>query len=115
MVNFDIPVSKVVCGSMFSGLLTSTGQVFTWGDNQHGQLGIKNQHVVWVQSPTEVRYEKEKPFVRDLACGFNHAIALSDRDEVYVWGKAMAVCPNVQLTYEFLTGPLKRLLHEPLN
>jgi alpha-tubulin suppressor-like RCC1 family protein len=42
MVNFDIPVSKVVCGSMFSGLLTSTGQVFTWGDNQHGQLGIKN-------------------------------------------------------------------------
>jgi alpha-tubulin suppressor-like RCC1 family protein len=80
---------------MFSGLLTSTGQVFTWGDNQHGQLGIKNQHVVWVQSPTEVRYEKEKPFVRDLACGFNHAIALSEKDEVYVWGKAMAVCPNV--------------------
>ena len=43
MVDFKLPVCKVMCGSVFSGLLTNCGQVYTWGDNQFGQLGVKNQ------------------------------------------------------------------------
>jgi len=32
-LDFNIPVVKVMCGSMFSGLLTADGQVYTWGEN----------------------------------------------------------------------------------
>ena len=40
MIDFDIPVAKVACGDMFSGLLTCAGTVFTWGYNNYGQLGL---------------------------------------------------------------------------
>lgn len=32
-INFSIPVIKVCCGDTYSALLTSEGQVFTWGSN----------------------------------------------------------------------------------
>jgi alpha-tubulin suppressor-like RCC1 family protein len=33
MIEFAHPVTKVMCGSLFAGLLTCDGRVFTWGDN----------------------------------------------------------------------------------
>ena len=41
MIDFNIPVAKIACGDMFAGLLTCEGQVFTWGYNNYGQLGLK--------------------------------------------------------------------------
>jgi len=35
-IDFPTPVSQVFCGDQFSGLLTVTGKVFTWGSNSHG-------------------------------------------------------------------------------
>ena len=45
-VDFFIPIVKVTCGDVFAGLLTSEGQVFTWGHNQYGQLGIDKENVL---------------------------------------------------------------------
>ena len=50
-VDFDIPVVKVICGDLFSGILTAEGSVFTWGYNTYGQLGIKNKDAMFVQRP----------------------------------------------------------------
>lgn len=36
MIDFNIPVVKVACGDLFSGLLTAEGTVFTWGCNNYG-------------------------------------------------------------------------------
>ena len=41
MIDFDIPIVKVVCGDFFAGILTAEGTVFTWGYNRYGQLGLK--------------------------------------------------------------------------
>lgn len=46
-VPFDFPVTKVVCGFNFAGLLTATGKVFTWGSNAHGELGLDNEKLVY--------------------------------------------------------------------
>ena len=35
-VEFNIQVSKVMCGDMFFGLLTADGCVFTQGHNKYG-------------------------------------------------------------------------------
>ena len=32
-IDFRIPASKVICGDLFAGVLTTMGDVFTWGWN----------------------------------------------------------------------------------
>jgi alpha-tubulin suppressor-like RCC1 family protein len=41
-LDFDIPVVKVVCGDLFGGILTAEGQIFTWGYNRYGELGLSD-------------------------------------------------------------------------
>ena len=38
---------KVACGSDSSCLLTSDGQVYTWGSNLNGELGIDNYKIAY--------------------------------------------------------------------
>lgn len=35
-------IAEVRCGSAHSMLLTATGQVYVWGSNSHGQLGMSH-------------------------------------------------------------------------
>lgn len=35
-------IAEVCCGSAHSLLLTSTGQVYVWGSNSRGQLGMSH-------------------------------------------------------------------------
>lgn len=35
-IEFTLPVIKVMCGDLFSGLLTAEGHVYTWGHNRSG-------------------------------------------------------------------------------
>ena len=39
-IEFPLPVVKITCGDGFSSLLTSSGNVHTWGSNRFNQLGI---------------------------------------------------------------------------
>lgn len=34
----------------------------------------------------------------DIACGFNHCIALTDTQQVYVWGKRMGLYPQFEFS-----------------
>ena len=56
MVDFDIPVVKVACGNMFAGMLTAEGTVFTWGLNEYGQLGLKQEKTMYVQRPNKINF-----------------------------------------------------------
>jgi alpha-tubulin suppressor-like RCC1 family protein len=49
-------VSKVVCGDLFAGLLTCSGEVFTWGWNIFGQLGQK-ENIGVALNPTKVNFD----------------------------------------------------------
>ena len=44
---FDFPVIKVACGFNFASLLTAVGDVFTWGSNANGELGIDDEKLVY--------------------------------------------------------------------
>ena len=107
-LDFDIPVSKVMCGDLFAGILTAEGQVFTWGYNTFGQLGIKNDKTMFVREPQRINFvDRDKAegtpvFIKDLACGFNHCVALSDKSKVFQWGRRSGLYPNVTLHYHWL-------------
>jgi len=45
-INFRIPVVKIATGDMVAAILTAEGQVFTWGQNNCGALGIDEELVI---------------------------------------------------------------------
>lgn len=76
-LDFNIPVAKIICGDTFAGLLTATGEVYTWGWNLHGQLGLKDTSIGVTLNPMRVDFQS-KDKIMDIACGFNNTIALTD-------------------------------------
>ena len=82
MIDFNIPVAKVACGNMFAGLLTCEGTVFTWGYNNYGQLGLRQQATKVVQRPKQIFFESsgKKHTIKDLSFGYNHGLALTDQN-----------------------------------
>ncbi|KAJ9443213.1 Ultraviolet-B receptor UVR8 [Diplonema papillatum] len=80
-------VSFVVVGATHSMALTVGGQLYAWGANNHGQLGITTlRQAVTVPSRVLV---PNRPLIEEVVCiasGAYHSVAISDTGEVYVWG-----------------------------
>ncbi|MCH99645.1 ultraviolet-B receptor UVR8-like, partial [Trifolium medium] len=64
--------------------LTSTGQLFGWGWNKFGQVGIG--HNFDCSSPMLVNFPRAQKVVQ-ISCGWRHTIAVTDRANVYSWGR----------------------------
>jgi alpha-tubulin suppressor-like RCC1 family protein len=96
-IEFRHPVVKLMCGDLFAGLLTAQGEVFTWGWNIFGQLGMQDTSIGVTLNATKITFPNKADKIVDIACGFNHSMALTDSKQVYVWGKRMGIYPQ----YEF--------------
>ena len=42
--------------------------------------------------------------IKDISFGYNHGLALTDDNKVFVWGRRMGIYPNVELTYNYLNA-----------
>jgi alpha-tubulin suppressor-like RCC1 family protein len=73
---------QIVCGGWHTVGLTKKGVVFTWGDNQFGQLGHgdNNQRI----APTEVA-GLDGLFIISISCGEWHTAVLTDKGEILTW------------------------------
>ncbi|XP_072832977.1 RCC1 and BTB domain-containing protein 2 isoform X2 [Pogona vitticeps] len=77
-------VIEVACGSHHSVILTSDGEVYTWGYNNSGQVGsgsTANQPI-----PRRVTSSLQNKIVINIACGQMCSMAVLESGEVYVWG-----------------------------
>ncbi|TMS05606.1 putative E3 ubiquitin-protein ligase HERC4 [Larimichthys crocea] len=81
----DIPVSRVACGSQHSVALTKDGQVYTWGQDSRGQLGL-GKRKLGASSPQHVRTVSAIPLVQ-IAAGAEQSFALSVSGSVFSWGR----------------------------
>lgn len=89
-VSNNIEIKDISCGHSFSAALSKNGDVYVWGRNDYGQLGIENSigdlysHEVY---PNKVKYfEIENIKIKYIACGDNHMIACSENNIIYFWG-----------------------------
>lgn len=76
------PVVQVSCGLHHTVLLTLSGDVFTFGSNQYGQLGIGDLQPI--HTPVQV---KVKGRVVQVVAGSNHTALLTASGHVYTFGK----------------------------
>jgi hypothetical protein len=79
----DLNISDVKCGSCHALFLTSSGEVYAWGDNKHGQIGNgcnDNQ-----DTPIKVNGFSGERVVM-ISCGGWHSMALTESGRVFSWG-----------------------------
>lgn len=82
-------VISIHCSEYHSLAITNTHKLFIWGGNHHNRLGLgdPDNEVVpkhrW--SPEEVT---DIPRVIRAACGVNHTVAVTEQNQVFVWGQA---------------------------
>lgn len=76
-------VVSVACGQTSSVAVTDSGEVYGWGYNGVGQLGIGNY--VNQLNPSKVT-ALATVVIEKVACGYAHTLALSDEGTLYVWG-----------------------------
>ncbi len=77
-----ITVPQVKSGDGFTVALKSNGKVYTWGNNQYGQLGLGNNDSV--DEPKQMASLDET--IVEIAVGNNHVIALTENGTIYGWG-----------------------------
>lgn len=84
-----IKIAKVAAGSYHSFALATDGQVYAWGLNNFGELGIEENMGVdgaTILPPTLV--ESLLPYtIVDIVGGEHHSVALTDDGHVLVWGR----------------------------
>lgn len=79
-------MSFVACGGKHTLALSANSEVFAWGNNEFGQLGLAADEFESFHTPREVFYFKEK-IVSWLAAGSNHSLALNIEGYCYTWGR----------------------------
>ncbi len=78
-------ICQVSAGYSHSVALNTGGDVFTWGSGSHGELGHGSEQSVRVPSMVQ---KLDGKCISKIACGAFHTIAVTDLNNVYIWGNA---------------------------
>ena len=73
-------IKTIACGGRHTIALVETGEIYSWGSNQYGQLGLGDKNP---------NTRPQKIIISDItsiSCGESHAVALTAKKEIYVWG-----------------------------
>jgi alpha-tubulin suppressor-like RCC1 family protein len=84
----DETIEQVALGQQFSTALTTSGRVFTWGDNRLGQLGDSTLLPKTVPTDITRHFTLSNDTITHLVMGSAHAGALSAQGELFLWGNA---------------------------
>lgn len=79
-------VVQIACGTAHCLALASNGELFGWGANGYGQLGLGGSSVVDERLPRRVSHLVGVPLAQ-VACGAMHSVALTPSGTLLVWGR----------------------------
>uniref|UniRef100_UPI00398E6731 serine/threonine-protein kinase Nek9-like n=1 Tax=Pristiophorus japonicus TaxID=55135 RepID=UPI00398E6731 len=79
----SVNVQAIACGQHHVVCVSGDGEVFSWGNGKYGKLGLGNDddHCL----PMEVTFV-EKVFIRDVKCGLDGTMFLTDTDSLLACG-----------------------------
>ena len=78
-----VPIVQIDAGTHHSAALTACGNVYTWGSNSLGQLGLEGR--ASISSPLMMQFFAAFPVTR-IACAANHTFAVTKAGDAYGFG-----------------------------
>jgi alpha-tubulin suppressor-like RCC1 family protein len=81
--DFNERVKAISCGEWHSMALTESGRVFSWGNNEFGQLGVGDN----CNCCKPKMIELNDILIEKISCGSSHSLLLSRDKDIYVFGK----------------------------
>lgn len=78
-------IIQVDCGTNHCLVLSDAGQLFSWGCNLFGQLGLGSRDQQEIQKPSLIKKLATMNIVQ-MSCGGNHCLAMTKNGEIYSWG-----------------------------
>lgn len=92
-------IVKVDAGANFSAALSRDGELWVWGRNDYGQLGLGEEAMGDMYSaeryPRLVRtLPVEGHRIVDMACGEHHIVCLTSAGALYEWGNRFWLEPH---------------------
>ncbi len=80
-----IKIVKIECGDYFTMALSDNGKIYTWGQNNYGQLGLgRSSQQLKVNLPTELKLRDK--VVENIYAGEDHCGCVTKNGEGYIWG-----------------------------
>jgi len=80
-------IIKISLGYDHSSATSSTGRVFTWGNNSSGQLGIKTIYKTSAYKEIKIGFDLSlNDEIVSLSLGSYHSSAISSTGRVFTWG-----------------------------
>uniref|UniRef100_A0A674APX8 HECT and RLD domain containing E3 ubiquitin protein ligase 4 n=1 Tax=Salmo trutta TaxID=8032 RepID=A0A674APX8_SALTR len=81
----DVEIAQVACGYRHSHALSRGGQVYSWGQNRYGQLGL-GVAGQGISTPQVIQSLHGIPFIQ-ISAGGAHSFALTFSGAVFGWGR----------------------------
>nr|XP_009794156.1 PREDICTED: ultraviolet-B receptor UVR8 isoform X4 [Nicotiana sylvestris] len=78
-------IVKVSAGYHHSSAITVDGELYMWGKNTNGQLGLGKKAATILSTPSKVEFLTGVT-VKIISLGFEHSIAVTDKGETLSWG-----------------------------
>ncbi|KAK9767938.1 hypothetical protein K7432_001801 [Basidiobolus ranarum] len=90
--DMESPIVDISSGWNHITVLDQQGHLYTWGRNDHFQLGMSvvEDNEEWLRVPVALTYRPQRIPLRrpviEFVCGSEHTIALCENDECFTWG-----------------------------
>ncbi|KAM4625355.1 serine/threonine-protein kinase Nek9 [Polymixia lowei] len=78
-------IRQVACGADFTACVTDDDQMYMFGSDYYGCIGVESEHGMEVLEPVLLEFFEERP-VRQVSCGDNHVVVLTQSGDIYSWG-----------------------------
>jgi len=103
------PCVQVACGDFFSFCLSDNGQLYSFGCNERGELGIGNNTQWMCNSPQLVESLKDVEFIE---CGGFHSFCKTNNNEIFCWGDNVLGQLGLKNTFQHSPILCSSLSHE---
>uniref|UniRef100_A0A667Y508 non-specific serine/threonine protein kinase n=1 Tax=Myripristis murdjan TaxID=586833 RepID=A0A667Y508_9TELE len=78
-------IRQVACGADFTACITDEDQMYMFGSDYYGCIGVEGELGMEVVKPVLLMFFEERP-VRQVSCGDNHVVVMTHSGEIYSWG-----------------------------
>ena len=78
-------IKHIVLGELHSMILMDNGDLYVFGNNRDGQLGLNDD--LERNSPIRNDFFKDKGSIKQIALGRYHSMVLMDNGDLYVFGR----------------------------